>query len=112
MGRWVGLLGLLAALALNGCFPLSLGGWRLEGELGEALWLELALPRGLEAVSPRAQGAPTPGMALGRGVAYLTDPVRSQVVRVELEGWKGAVRLEVGGVPSAFLLFEVEGVEH
>lgn len=66
----------------------------------------------LEAVSPRAQGAPAPGMALGHGVAYLTDPARGQVVRVDLEGWQVAARWEVGGAPSAVALFEVEGVEH
>ncbi|WP_164835722.1 hypothetical protein [Thermus tenuipuniceus] len=66
----------------------------------------------LETVSPWAQGAPVPRMALGHGVAYLTDPVRGQVVRVDLEEWKVVARWEVGGAPSAVALFEVEGVEH
>ena len=66
----------------------------------------------LEAVSPWAQGAPRPGLALGHGVAYLTDPAKGEVVRVDLEGWRVEARLAVGGTPGAIALFEVEGVEH
>lgn len=66
----------------------------------------------LQAVSPRVQGAPAPRMALGHGVAYLTDPTGGLVVRVDLEEWKVAARMEVGGSPSGIALFEVRGVEH
>lgn len=72
----------------------------------------------LEAVSPLPQvpqgspQPPRPRMALGHGVAYLTDPQRGQVVEVDLEAWRVKARLEVGGTPSGIALFEVEGVEH
>ncbi|GAA5335236.1 YncE family protein [Thermus hydrothermalis] len=63
----------------------------------------------LEATSPLDTA---PGLALGHGVAYLADPVRGEVVRVDLEEWKVAARLKVGGMPLGLALFEVEGVKH
>ncbi|MFN3369853.1 MAG: hypothetical protein ACK4ZX_10760, partial [Thermus sp.] len=66
----------------------------------------------LEAVSPWAQGSPRPVLALGHGVAYLTDPLKGEVVRVDLEGWRVEARLPVGGTPGSIALFEVEGMEH
>lgn len=73
MGRWVGLLGLLAALALGGCRPLDLGEWRLQGEPGEALWLELLLPKGLEGAEVCLQGPKglvAPGWVGPGGLGY------------------------------------------
>ncbi|WP_117238349.1 outer membrane protein assembly factor BamB family protein [Thermus sediminis] len=66
----------------------------------------------LEAVSPRAQGAPASGLAVGHGVAYLTDPQKGEVVRVDLKEGKVGARLQVGGAPSGIALFQVVGVEH
>jgi DNA-binding beta-propeller fold protein YncE len=66
----------------------------------------------LEAVSPEAQGAPTARMAVGHGVAFVTDPVRGEVVRVELDRFQVSGRFSVGGKPRNIALFQVEGVEH
>lgn len=66
----------------------------------------------LEAISSWTQGAPRPGLALGHRVAYLTDPARGEVVKVDLEDWKLEARFPVGGSPSALALFEVEGTVH
>ncbi|MGC8876317.1 hypothetical protein [Thermus sp.] len=66
----------------------------------------------LEAVSPEAQGASTARMAVGHGVAFVTDPVRGEVVRVELDRFQVSGRFSVGGKPRNIALFQVEGVEH
>lgn len=112
--------GRLEAMAL----PASPLGFAFDPE-GEALWVLTADGRfhrldprarrvvaSLEVVSPWAQGAPRPRLALGHGVAYLTDPARGEVVKVNLEEGKVEARLAVGGSPSAIALFEVEGMEH
>lgn len=66
----------------------------------------------LEAVTPWAQGAPRPGLAVGHGVAFLADPAKGEVVKVDLEGFKVAGRFPVGGAPGSLVLFQVAGVEH
>jgi hypothetical protein len=63
----------------------------------------------LEAIPPTDTA---PGLALGHGVAYLADPGRGEVVRVDLEEWEVAARLKVGGAPLFLALFEVEGMKH
>ncbi|MDM7324719.1 MAG: hypothetical protein P3W93_007020 [Thermus sp.] len=66
----------------------------------------------LEAISPWAQGNPRPGLAIGHGVVYLSDPLRGEVVKVDPKAWRVEARHGVGGAPSSLALFEVEGVEH
>lgn len=89
---------------------------------GEALYVLTADGR-FHKVDPRARrvvgslevmAAPeaAPGLALGHGVAYVADPSRGDVVRVDLEAWRVAARLKVGGAPLHLALFEVEGVKH
>jgi hypothetical protein len=45
-------------------------------------------------------------------VAYLTDPQKGEVVKVDLEEGKVKARFQVGGAPSGIALFQVEGVKH
>ncbi|GLV48432.1 hypothetical protein TJA_15850 [Thermus sp. LT1-2-5] len=67
----------------------------------------------LEAITPTdTTPGRAPGLALGHGVAYLADPARGEVVRVDLEAWRVAARLRVEGTPYYLALFEVAGVEH
>jgi len=78
---------------------------RLDPKTRQVVW-------SLAAVSPRAQNTPNAGLALGHGVAYLTDPQKGEVVRVDLEEGKVEARFQVGGAPSAIALFQVAGMEH
>lgn len=66
----------------------------------------------LEAVAPLAEGAPAPGLAVGHGVAFLADPGRGEVVRVDLEEFRVSHRFPVGSKPRSIALFQVVGVEH
>ncbi|GAA6755766.1 metallochaperone AztD [Thermus thalpophilus] len=89
---------------------------------GEALYV-LTADGHLHKVDPRARrvvgslevmAAPdaAPGLALGHGVAYVADPSRGEVVRVDLEAWRVTARLKVGGAPLYLALFEVVGTKH
>ncbi|PZA05999.1 MULTISPECIES: hypothetical protein [unclassified Meiothermus] len=66
----------------------------------------------LEAIKPLPQDAPRPGLALGHGVAYLSDPTLGQVAKVDLEAWRVAARWDVGGIPSSLALLAAEGAAH
>ena len=111
-------------------FPLPAPSWRSPYSIrfdpeGEALYvltedgkLHKIDPRAkrlvwsLEAVTPAKEGAPRVGMAVAHGVAYLTDPQKGEVVKVDLEEGKVKARFQVGGAPSGIALFQVEGVKH
>ena len=66
----------------------------------------------LEAITPAKEGVPRVGMAVAHGVAYLTDPQKGEMVKVDLEEGKVKARFQVGGAPSGIALFQVEGVKH
>ncbi|WP_337845126.1 hypothetical protein [Thermus sp.] len=83
-----------------------------EGRLHRVDPLKGEVGPGFPVATPPAQGAPSPALAVGHGVAYVADPAQGAVVEVDLEGFQVKRRLPVGGAPAALALLEVEGMEH
>jgi DNA-binding beta-propeller fold protein YncE len=56
--------------------------------------------------------APRPGMVVGEGVAYITDPPAGTVVEVDTATMTVRRRMSVGGVPTSIGMVSVTGVPH
>lgn len=83
-----------------------------EGRLHRVEPLEGKVGPGLPVATPVAQGAPSPALAVGRGMAYVADPAQGAVVEVDLETFQIQRRFTVGGAPAALAILEVEAIKH
>lgn len=75
---------------------------------GQVLW-------STEAVTPfdAQAGGPRPSMAVGEDTAYVTDPPRGSLVKINLAaGAPEGGPIEVGGTPTAVVLAAAEGERH
>lgn len=66
----------------------------------------------LKAITPFVGAQHKPGFALGQDVVYLSDPVKGEVVEVDLKAFRIAKRIPVGGKPTALALVEAFGMMH
>lgn len=75
---------------------------------GTVLWSAAAVA----AVDPSG-ATPRPSLTVGDSIAYLSDPTRGIVVRIDLAtGNQTGAPIQVGGSPSLLTLVTMEGVRH
>jgi hypothetical protein len=80
----------------------------LDPATGNLLW-------SADAVTPvdPSGAAPRPSLTVGEGIAYVSDPARGTIVRIDLEtGAASGAPIQVGGTPSLLTLVTVDGVRH
>lgn len=65
-----------------------------------------------EPITASGEGAVRPGLALGDGRAFVTLPVKGEVLEVELSNLEIKRRFQVGGTPGSLAWLWVEGVRH
>ena len=76
------------------------------------LAVEWASRDGPPAVDPSG-AVPCPSLTVGETVAYLSDPTRGTVVRIDLAtGTPAGAPIQVGGTPSLLTLVTMEGARH
>lgn len=70
--------------------------------------------KSLNAVEPVSSdaSAPRPALAVGDGVAYVTNPGRREVVEINLSRGEISRRLEFAGTPTGIAVVTVSGVAH
>jgi hypothetical protein len=75
----------------------------------------LGMAAAVEPYTPAAAGqppVPAPGMVVGSGVAYLTNPTIGQIVEVNTNTMTVSMRMNVGGAPTSIAMVSMTGEVH